>query len=109
MRNIPRLTRLFGLIAVTSLAAQNLPFEAHTLATDLTGGYQVVACDVNNDGKPDLIALASGMSELVWYENPGWQKHVMAPGHGGNFCLNSSLQAIEKLVALRGIEPLFKP
>ena len=80
MRNIPRLAELFGLIAATSLAAQNLPAEAHTLATDLTGGYQVVACDVNNDGKPDLIALASGMSDLVWYENPGWQKHVMATG-----------------------------
>jgi hypothetical protein len=80
MHNTPRLAELFGLIAATSLAAQNLPFEAHTLATDLTGGYQVVACDVNNDGKPDLIALASGVSELVWYENPGWQKHVIATG-----------------------------
>jgi hypothetical protein len=63
-----------------SLSPQNLPFEAHTVATDLTGGYQVVVCDVNNDGKPDLIALASGMSELVWYENPGWQRHVIATG-----------------------------
>ena len=47
----------------------------HTIATDLRGGYQVVLADLNHDGKPDLIALASGMSELAWYENPGWQRH----------------------------------
>ena len=53
---------------------------AQTLATGLKGGYQVVAADLNRDGKPDLIALASGMDELVWFENPGWQRHVLARG-----------------------------
>jgi hypothetical protein len=32
---------------------------------------------MNRDGRPDLIALASGMDELVWFENPGWQRHVI--------------------------------
>jgi len=41
-------------------------FTEHTIANDLEGGYQVVAADVNHDGKMDLIALASGQSELVW-------------------------------------------
>ena len=36
--------------------------------------------DLNHDGKPDLIALASGMPELVWYENPTWERHVIAGG-----------------------------
>lgn len=36
--------------------------------------------DLNHDGKPDLIALASGMPELVWYENPKWERHVIAGG-----------------------------
>lgn len=84
MPNTPRRARALGfsigLIACVSLPSQTLPFEAHTIATDLTGGYQVVACDLNNDGKPDLIALASGMTELVWFENPGWQRHVIATG-----------------------------
>jgi len=40
-------------------------FEPHTVATGLTDGYQVVVADLNHDGKPDLIALASGMDELV--------------------------------------------
>jgi len=52
-------------------------FQEHTLASDIRGGYQVVAVDLNKDGRPDLIALGSGMSELVWFENPGWQRHVI--------------------------------
>src|SRR5690348_11349855 len=50
----------------------------HPVANDLKGGYQVVAADVNHDGKLDLIAVASGQSELVWYENPAWQRHIIA-------------------------------
>lgn len=52
-------------------------FREHTIATNLTGGYQVVVADINHDGRPDLIALASGLNELAWFENPGWQKHVL--------------------------------
>lgn len=63
---------LFTLIA----AAQE--FRPHTIATGLRGGYQVVPWDMNRDGRMDLIALASGMDELVWYENPGWRRHVIA-------------------------------
>src|SRR4030095_6312174 len=55
-------------------------FREHTIATDLTGGYQVVVSDINHDGKPDLIALASGLNELIWFENPGWQRHVIVSG-----------------------------
>ncbi len=65
-------------------AAVQLPrFAAHTIAGDLKGGYQVVVADMNNDGKPDLIALASGMTELVWYENPSWKRNVIAGGFHG--------------------------
>ncbi len=62
---------------ITSPVAAQFKFQEHTLATDLRGGYQVVVADLNRDGKPDLIALASGMKELVWFENPGWQRHVI--------------------------------
>lgn len=64
----------------SQLAYSNAPpasFIEHTIATDLPGGYQVVVSDINHDGKPDLIALASGMRELIWFENPGWQRHVL--------------------------------
>lgn len=74
--------RLTVLLACPLLAAgPPATFVEHTIATDLRGGYQVVVADLNHDGKPDLIALASGMSELVWYENRGWQRHVLATGH----------------------------
>ena len=36
--------------------------------------------DLNKDGKPDVIAVAQGLPELVWYEDPGWQRHVIASG-----------------------------
>ena len=55
-------------------------FAIHEIATGLTGGYQVIAADLNHDGKPDLVALASGLPELVWYENPSWQRHVIVGG-----------------------------
>jgi len=62
------------------LSAQPARFVEHTIDTGLKGGYQVVVADLNHDGKPDLIALASGLPELVWYENPTWQRHVIATG-----------------------------
>ncbi len=58
-------------------------FKEHVIATGLKGGYQVVAADLNHDGKPDLIALATQMNELVWYENPTWERHVIASGLTG--------------------------
>jgi hypothetical protein len=61
-------------------AAQPARFAEHTIATGLKDGYQVVIADLNHDGKPDVIALASGMPELVWYENPTWERHVIAGG-----------------------------
>jgi hypothetical protein len=63
-----------------ALALAQAHFTEHTIATGLTGGYQVVVADLNRDGKPDLIALASGLPELVWYENPNWERHVIAGG-----------------------------
>ena len=67
-----------GVFTAALLSAQPIHFDKQVLATDLAGGYQVIACDVNGDGKPDLIALASGMTDLVWFENPTWERHVMA-------------------------------
>jgi len=74
--------RYFALLSLgCALNAAQLPqFAEHTIATGLKGGYQVVVADLNHDGKPDLIALASGMPELVWYENPTWERHVIAGG-----------------------------
>lgn len=73
---------LIALLAWTSplLFAAMPTFQEHLIASDLKGGYQVVPFDVNRDGRMDLIALASGMPDLVWFENPGWQRRVLAKG-----------------------------
>jgi len=55
-------------------------FTPQTIAGDLRGGYQVVVADLNHDGKPDLIALASGLHDLLWFEAPDWKRHVLATG-----------------------------
>src|SRR5262245_23472135 len=66
------------LCAVAFAAAPPAEFSEHLIASGLKGGYQVVIADLNKDGKPDIIALASGMTELIWFENPGWKRHVLA-------------------------------
>jgi hypothetical protein len=73
-----RLIPLKTLVLLTAGCASAQEFREHTIATNLVRGYQVIPADMNRDGRPDLIALASGMPELVWYENPGWQRHVIA-------------------------------
>lgn len=52
------------------------PFIAHTIATGVDGGYQVIAADINHDGKTDVIGL-SQHGDLVWYENPTWTPHII--------------------------------
>ncbi len=75
-----RLAPLVPALTLLSFAAAPPAFREHLIADNLKGGYQVVPFDVNRDGRVDLIALASGMPELVWFENPGWQRHVLARG-----------------------------
>ena len=78
------MTRIICLLAALPLlAAPPARFAEHTIGTGLTGGYQVVVADLNHDGRPDLIALSSGMPELVWYENPNWERHVIAGNQTG--------------------------
>jgi hypothetical protein len=74
---------IFLFLALPLVAAPPARFAEHTIATGLTGGYQVVVADLNHDGRPDLIALASGLPELVWYENPTWERHVIAVKQAG--------------------------
>lgn len=76
------MNRLIALLSIAASlpAADLLRFHEHTIATDLKGAYQVVVTDLNRDGKPDLLALASGMPDLLWFEGPGWTRHVLASG-----------------------------
>ena len=68
------------LAAVSADASPPVRFLEHVLATDLKGGYQVFALDVNRDGVTDLVALASAMKDLVWFEAPRWRRRVLVSG-----------------------------
>lgn len=68
---------LFALMALARGA--DLPrFSEITVTHEVKMGYQLLAVDLNGDGRKDLIAIDERASELAWYENPGWQRHVMA-------------------------------
>ncbi len=71
------LVRLLFVALIYSNVKAQFKFREHTIAVYLRGGYQVVIADLNHDGRPDIIALASGMKELVWFENPNWTRHII--------------------------------
>lgn len=71
-------------VSVVSLAgappAATVEFRPHDIETKFPGGYAVMVIDVNKDGKPDVIGVSQRVPELAWYENPTWERHVMADG-----------------------------
>ncbi len=89
MRRI--VTGVLGVFAAASIGLVQVNGQAagwnlvpHEIATGLRGGYDVVATDINKDGRVDLLAVAIGAKvDLVWYENPSWTPHVMASGFPG--------------------------
>ena len=52
-------------------------FETHVIESKIPGGYSLLVSDMNRDGRPDVIGLSTRMSELAWYENPNWERHVL--------------------------------
>lgn len=70
--------RVAPFLFALSLGAAGLPSYTVTTVTDaLKMGYQLVAADLNRDGRPDIIVIDERGTELAWYENPGWQRHVL--------------------------------
>src|SRR5690349_15161641 len=60
------------------LQAVELPkWREATITSSLKMGYQVVAVDLNRDGRPDLIEVDERGTELAWFENPTWERHVI--------------------------------
>lgn len=76
-------TVLAAVCACSLAPAADMQFIQRTLATGLRGGYQVTIADINGDRKPDILVVASGMDELLWFENPGWERHAIAGGFKG--------------------------
>ncbi len=53
------------------------PFRIHIIAQNISGGYALLATDLNHDGKTDIVALGLSADSLVWFENPYWIPHVI--------------------------------
>ena len=51
-------------------------FRAVDVDTQIQIGYGVTVADVNGDKKPDILLADKNL--IVWYENPNWEKHVIA-------------------------------
>jgi hypothetical protein len=68
------------LLACMNLYAQDLPqLRERVVSTELKYGYQLVATDLNKDGRKDLIAVDEAATQVVWFENrhPAWERHVL--------------------------------
>lgn len=68
---------LFLMQLASLLPAEEIPeFKQITLENNIGKVcYAVTVADVNNDGKPDPVALSE--NRLIWYENPTWKPHVI--------------------------------
>ena len=69
-----------GLIFAASAASRNsgpVEFKVHIIESKIPGGYSLLVADMNRDARPDVIGLSTRMSELAWYENPNWERHVL--------------------------------
>ncbi|GAA2526606.1 VCBS repeat-containing protein [Pilimelia columellifera] len=53
-------------------------FTTTVVDADPQDGYWVQAVDIDGDGRPDLVASGLTRGEVVWYQNPTWQKRVIA-------------------------------
>jgi hypothetical protein len=62
-------------------------FRSQEIAADFGIGYAVATGDVNGDGRTDVVAINA--TDLVWFEAPTWQKHVILTGQTprDNVCL----------------------
>lgn len=53
-------------------------FEKHTIATQQDDGYWIEPVDVTGNGTLDLVTSGLAVGNVVWYENPSWEKRTIA-------------------------------
>ncbi|MDZ4797027.1 MAG: VCBS repeat-containing protein [Bryobacteraceae bacterium] len=62
------------MIAALTLALLGLA-PGQEIATGLNVVYAVTTADVNGDGKLDIVLINN--TQLMWFQNPTWEKHVV--------------------------------
>src|SRR5262245_20789415 len=66
---------LLLLLVLIPAPAAEMSFRAQELATEFGVGYAVTVADCNGDGRLDLVAI--NPTQVVWFENPSWKRHVV--------------------------------
>jgi hypothetical protein len=65
-------------LAPMALFAAPLRFRPQEIQSNFGVVYAVSIADMNKDGKPDIVAI--NPTQVVWFENPTWKKHVVLEG-----------------------------
>ncbi len=94
MQRSPTTARLAGTALIACLSTAGVAPARQARAEDIAFRHVVIDADgpvnvwqksvgdLNGDGRPDLIAGGQSSGGLVWYENPTWARHTIAPGGG---------------------------
>lgn len=69
---------LFMLGILARPAAPGVTFRTIDVQTGWGVVYAVRLADINADGRPDIVAI--NPTQMAWYENPSWQRHVVIDG-----------------------------
>lgn len=77
------MTRLWIGCLLTALGLQppsppEVAFRTVDVQQDWGVVYAVRVVDVNDDGRPDILAI--NPSQMAWFENPSWQRHLIVDG-----------------------------
>ena len=69
---------ILPLLGLAVGAFAQMRFRAQEIQRDFGVVYAVLAVDMNQDRKPDIVAI--NPAQAVWYENPTWEKRVVMDG-----------------------------
>ncbi len=72
------LALLAGHAGPTPAAEGIAHFKTHIIEEGERSAYKIDFADVNSDGRPDILLTTILAAEPAWYENPGWERHLIS-------------------------------
>src|SRR5215471_13760635 len=69
---------ILPLLLAAASAQGAIRFREEEIQRDFGVVYAVLTADINGDGKPDVVAI--NPTQVAWFENPTWEKHVILDG-----------------------------